>query len=70
MEKFEDLFNPSFLKNNTEKRPPIPKDASVTMAYIPLQEGIETYGEEEGLHNGTIFPVLNKPFCGKMVKKV
>lgn len=70
MEKFEDLFNPSFLKNSGEKRPPFPKDATPTMAYIPLQEGLETYSEEEGLNNGTIFPVLNKPFCGRMVKKV
>lgn len=69
MEKFEDLFNPSFLKNTAEKRPPIPKDANPTMAYIPLQEGLEMYKEEEGLCNGTIFPVLDKPFCGKMVKK-
>lgn len=65
----DDMFNPMFLKN-LEKRPPIPKDATVTMAYIPLQETTETYTEKEGLAKGTIFPQLDKPFCGKMVKKV
>lgn len=68
MEKFEDLFNPSFLKNEN-RRPALPKDASVTMAYIPLQEGLETYSEEIGLCNGTIFPQLNKEFKGGMVKR-
>jgi hypothetical protein len=66
MEKYEDLFNPTFLKNSTQ-RPAIPYDASVTMAYIPLQEGLETYSEEVGLSNGTIFPQLNKVFKGGMV---
>lgn len=63
----EELFMPSFLK---PKRPPIPKDATVTMAYIPLQETIEVYESEEGLKAGTIFPQLNKEFKGKFVKEV
>ena len=69
MEKFEDLFNPSFLKE-TKSRPAIPDDATVTMAYVPLQESLKTYSDNEGLENGTIFPVLNKEFCGRMVKSV
>lgn len=69
MEKFEDLFNPSFLKE-TKSRTAIPADATVTMAYVPLQESLKTYGDKEGLENGTIFPVLNKEFCGRMVKSV
>lgn len=66
MEKYEDLFNPSFLKKEKEcvKRPPIPKDASVTMAYIPLQEDVITYDVEKALMNGTLFPSLNKEFLG------
>jgi hypothetical protein len=67
MEKYEDLFTPTFLKSTS--RPAIPKDASVTMAYIPLQEGIETYEEEVGLNNGTIFPQLNKEFKGGRAEK-
>ncbi|MBR7060751.1 MAG: spore coat associated protein CotJA [Eubacterium sp.] len=61
MEVFEELFNPSFLDKN-QKRPPIPKDASVTMAYVPLQETLESYSAEKALGEGTLFPELNKPF--------
>jgi hypothetical protein len=67
MDKYEDMFNPSFLKN---ERPPIPKDATVTMAYIPLQEDLEVYESEKGLNEGTIFPVLNKKFFAKMVDTI
>ena len=67
MEIFEDLFNPSFL-NSDEKKPAIPKDASVTMAYIPLQEKLETYSSEKALSEGTLFPELNKEFKGRMVR--
>ncbi len=63
----DDLFLPTFLKT-AERRPAIPKDATVTMAYIPLQESLDTFSTEEGLAKGTIFPQLDKPFCGRMVK--
>ena len=68
MEIFEDLFNPSFLQN-TNERPALPKDATVTMAYVPLQEGLETYDAEKGLCKGTIFPQLDKVFKGRMIAK-
>lgn len=68
MEIFEDLFNPSFLSQSAA-RPRLPDDATVTMAYIPLQEELETYELEKGLCAGTIFPVLDKKFEGRMVKK-
>jgi hypothetical protein len=68
MDNYVDLFNPSFLKKDT--RPALPKDATVTMSYVPLQLTIETYEGEQGLDNGTIFPDLNKPFKGRMVKQV
>lgn len=67
MDNYVDLFKPSFLKK--DNRPALPEDASPTMAYIPLQLDITTYDEEKGLNNGTIFPTLNKPFKGRMVKK-
>ena len=69
MENFEDLFNPAFLSNATPSRPALPKDASVTMAYIPLQEGLETYSAEKALEKGTLFPELDKVFKGRMVAK-
>ena len=67
MENYVDLFQPSFLKK--DKRTAIPEDATVTMAYVPLQLDIITYDNDEGLDNGTIFPALNKPFMGRMVGK-
>lgn len=66
MENYTDLFKPSFLKK--DERTALPADAAVTMAYIPLQLEVITYDGEKGLDNGTIFPVLNKPFEGKAVK--
>ncbi len=69
MEIFEDLFQPSFLQGVAQNRPRFPKDASVTMAYVPLQESLETYDLEKGLAAGTIYPQLDKVFKGRMVKK-
>jgi len=68
MENYVELFKPSFLKK--DQRPALPEDAAVTMAYIPLQLDLITYEAEKGLDCGTIFPVLNKPFSGRMVKKI
>ncbi|MCH5320821.1 MAG: spore coat associated protein CotJA [Eubacterium sp.] len=68
MDNYVDLFKPSFLKK--DQRPALPADATVTMSYVPLQLETITYDLDKGLDNGTIFPVLNKPFSGRMVKKV
>lgn len=68
MDNYTDLFKPSFLRK--ESRPALPEDASVTMAYVPLQLELVTYDAEKALNNGTLFPVLNKPFMGKMVRDV
>ncbi|MGN0522059.1 MAG: spore coat associated protein CotJA [Eubacterium sp.] len=66
MDNYVDLFKPSFLKK--DNRPALPEDASVTMAYVPLQLELVTYDESKALNNGTLFPVLNKPFLGRMVQ--
>lgn len=68
MDNYTDLFMPSFLKK--DKRPALPEDAALTMAYVPLQLELITYDGDKGLDNGTIFPALNKPFKGRMVAKV
>lgn len=66
MEKYEDMFNPSFLNKSNKIIPPIPNDTSVTMAYVPFQQQAVTYEEEkDALCEGTLFPELNKPFTGK-----
>ena len=42
----------------------LPSDASVTMAYVPMQTDTTVYDAEKALQAGTLFPVLNKPFVG------
>lgn len=42
----------------------LPADPALAMAYVPMQTLGETYSEETGWKNGTIFPELNKPFRG------
>lgn len=68
MDNYVDLFKPSFLRK--DERSALPADATVTMAYIPLQLEPITYEDEKALDNGTLFPALNKPFMGRMVKRV
>lgn len=41
---------------------PFPEDFSVAMAYVPLQVDTTVYNENKALCEGTLFPVLNKPF--------
>ena len=36
----------------------------VAMAYVPRQTFGRTYDLDQALSVGTIFPELNKPFCG------
>ncbi len=45
----------------------LPEDTVVTMAYIPFQLDKTSYSAEKALCEGTLFPVLNKPFCGRSV---
>ena len=47
-------------KKNTENIP-------VAMAYVPFQLDKTSYSAEMALCEGTLFPVLNKPFCGRSV---
>lgn len=37
----------------------------LAMAYVPWQRFGQTYDLSKALAVGTIFPELNKPFCGK-----
>jgi len=41
-----------------------PNDFPVAMAYVPWQQWGMVYELEKALCVGTIFPELNKPFCG------
>lgn len=46
----------------------LPTDTVVTMAYIPVQTDSTVYCPETALQNGTLFPVLDKPFLGGRCK--
>ena len=37
----------------------------IAMAYVPWQRFGQTYDPAKALCAGTIFPELDKPFCGK-----
>lgn len=71
MDKYDELFSPSFLNNSNQNiLPLLPKEPTVTMAYIPFQQQAVIYSEEDAaLDAGTLFPELNKPFTGKGVLK-
>ena len=71
LEKYEDLFMPSFLSGNDNNEPlkPFPKDTSLAMAYIPFQQDINPYSPEKALNKGTFFKDLNKPFLGRKEAK-
>jgi len=38
---------------------------SLAMAYVPKQYWRALYGEHEGMHAGTLFRELDKPFLGE-----
>lgn len=44
-----------------------PNDTVVAMAYVPFQLDKTSYSADMALCEGTLFPVLNKPFCGRSV---
>jgi len=42
----------------------LPDEPVVTMAYVPMQTDSTMYDDMKALAEGTLFPVLNKPFAG------
>ncbi len=47
---------------------PLPVSPQVTMAYVPFQTDKEMYDEGEALSRGSLFKVLDKPFCRGCLK--
>lgn len=43
----------------------LPANPVVAMAYVPFQLDKASYSPEVALCEGTLFKVLNKPFCGR-----
>ncbi|MBP5431294.1 spore coat associated protein CotJA [Ruminococcus sp.] len=50
--------------NNTGSDQIFTKNVPLAMAYVPWQQWGETYGEDEALSRGTLFPQLDLPFTG------
>ena len=48
--------------NDTVSR--FPANTPLAMAYVPFQQWGETYGDDEALSKGTLFPELDLPFSG------
>ncbi len=44
---------------------PMQPDMPIAMAYVPMQRWNQVYDMSRGLTRGTIFPELQKPFCGR-----
>lgn len=40
----------------------LPKETTVTMAYVPFQTDLSVYEAPDALNAGTLFKCLNKPF--------
>lgn len=47
---------------------PLPENPVVAMAYVPYQNPVTIYSANQGLEQGTLFPCLDKPFCGVKCK--
>lgn len=45
----------------------MPQCPALAMAYVPIQSLDTIYPAELALKRGTLYPELDKPFCGKMV---
>ena len=46
----------------------LPDNTVNAMAYVPFQTDKTMYDEETALSNGTLFTILNKPFCRGALK--
>ena len=44
-----------------------PPNPVVAMAYVPYQNPVTIYSANQGIERGTMFPCLDKPFCGRGV---
>ena len=44
---------------------PAAVELPLAMAYVPRQRWNTVYSLEQALAEGTLFPELNKPFCGR-----
>ncbi len=50
--------------NDSDNTSRFPSKTPLAMAYVPYQQWGETYGDDEALGRGTLFPELDLPFSG------
>lgn len=43
-------------------------EPALAMAYVPIQRLNTLYSPETAISRGTLFPELDKPFCGRTIK--
>ena len=64
--KFKDFITPTAEVRERSNFSTTPLDMlPLTMTYTPMQRFGEIYNEDEALMRGTLFPDIDKPFCGK-----
>lgn len=56
-----------YSRSNNENKSAFPDEAPVGMCYVPFQQWETPYAENMALERGTMFPSLDKPFCGKEI---
>lgn len=49
----------------SDERTPLPNPVVPSMAYIPFQKWDDVYDPQKAYSQGTLFPVLDKPFYGR-----
>ncbi len=52
---------------DNENKSTFPEETPIGMCYVPFQQWETPYAENMALERGTMFPSLDKPFCGKEI---
>ena len=54
--------------NNSKFDDTMLKNLPLTIAFVPYQRCIDSYDEDQALTRGTLYPDLDKPFYGSLLK--
>ncbi|MBQ7981089.1 MAG: spore coat associated protein CotJA [Oscillospiraceae bacterium] len=55
----------NYSRTTNENRSIFPEETPLGMCYVPFQQWETPYAENTALEQGTMFPSLVMPFCGK-----
>jgi len=56
-----------YSRTTNENKSAFPSETPIGMCYVPFQQWETPYAENMALERGTMFPSLDKPFCGKEI---